>query len=65
MSFPIRPVGPMTDPAGIAAIDRSRKVREEEPRDEDERRDRRPPRRRPKSDGPPVPDASGHIDVLA
>jgi hypothetical protein len=66
MTWPIRPVGRPDDPPGVARIDRSRKVREREPRDEDERRQgggRRPPA--PQPQGPPVADADGHIDVLA
>lgn len=66
MTWPIQPIGRQADPPGVAPIDRSRKVREREPRDEDERRqgDGRHPQR-PAPQGPPVADADGHIDVLA
>jgi hypothetical protein len=67
MTWPIQPLGPRSaDPSGVAPIDRARKVRDREPRDEDERRQRgQHEQPAPEPDGPPVADADGHIDVLA
>ena len=65
MTWSIQPVGPRpADPPAVGAIDRSRKVQEREPRDEDDRRQGGQPDRQPHPD-PPVADADGHIDVLA
>jgi hypothetical protein len=66
MTWPIQPTGRPADPPGVAPIDRARKVREREPRDEDERRQGGGrDHHAPTPQGPPVADADGHIDVLA
>jgi hypothetical protein len=66
MSLPVPPIGPRSpETPSVSPIERSRSVKEREPRDEDDRRQGGGREQPPNPQDPPVADADGHIDVLA
>jgi hypothetical protein len=65
MTWPLQPIGPRpADTPPVAPVDRTGPAERRRGRDEDEQHEQRR-RGQDEPEGPPTPDADGHIDVLA